>query len=124
MVKGAFNSFSSYEDLEKCKAFFKDKDIRKFKLAVSQTFDSVQASADWLKRDTEDVKQVSLGPLRICARPHADPLVVAPGEPVPLTGVWTTRSKQNVMQHSSEVCKCSRSPPTSRYERKHSALIP
>lgn len=57
MVKGSFNSLTSYEDLEDAKAFFKDKDVRKFRLSVSQTFDSIQASADWLKRDLEDVEQ-------------------------------------------------------------------
>lgn len=57
LVKGSFNSLSSYEDLEEVKAFFKDKDVRKFRLAVSQTFDSIQANADWLARDKEDVSQ-------------------------------------------------------------------
>ena len=61
MVKGSFNSLSSYEDLEEVKAFFKDKDVRKFRLAVSQTFDSIQANADWLARDKEDVSQVRTG---------------------------------------------------------------
>jgi hypothetical protein len=59
VVKGSFNSLTSYEDLADVKAFFKDKDVRKFRLAVEQTFDSIQASADWLKRDQEDVSQVS-----------------------------------------------------------------
>lgn len=59
MVKGGFSSYSSFEDLDKAKAFFEGKDVRKFRLAVSQTYDSIQAAADWLKRDTEDVTQVS-----------------------------------------------------------------
>jgi len=32
--------------------------IRKYKLAVNQTLDAIQASADWLKRDQKDVEQV------------------------------------------------------------------
>lgn len=59
VVKGSFNSLSSYEDLEDVKAFFKDKDVRKFRLSVSQTYDSIQANADWLERDSADVEQVS-----------------------------------------------------------------
>jgi len=58
VVKGSLNSFTTHEDLERFKKFFADKDIRKCKLAVHQTFDAIQAAADWLKRDTKDVEQV------------------------------------------------------------------
>ena len=34
-------------------------DIKICKLAVYQTYDSIQAAADWLKRDTGDVEEVS-----------------------------------------------------------------
>jgi hypothetical protein len=34
-------------------------DVSKFKLVVSQAYDSIQASADWLSRDKKDVEQVS-----------------------------------------------------------------
>ena len=30
-------------------------DTKKFQMPVSQTLDSIQASADWLKRDKEDI---------------------------------------------------------------------
>lgn len=72
MVKGAINSFTSHEDLERFKKFFQDKgkrwvlqdefissaDIKKCKLAVHQSFDAIQAAADWLSRDSKDVEQV------------------------------------------------------------------
>lgn len=35
------------------------EDIRKFKLAVAQTCDSIQAAADWIERDSKDVEKVS-----------------------------------------------------------------
>lgn len=59
MVKGSINLFTTHEDLARFKKFFEDKDIRKCKLAVYQSFDAIQAAADWLKRDTKDVEQVS-----------------------------------------------------------------
>lgn len=34
-------------------------DIRKFHRAVSQTYDTIQAAADWVKRDAKDVDEVS-----------------------------------------------------------------
>jgi hypothetical protein len=40
-------------------------DVSKFKLVVSQAYDSIQASADWLSRDKKDVEQVSAA-----ATPH------------------------------------------------------
>lgn len=35
------------------------QDTRKFKLAVAQTCDSIQAAADWIERDSKDVENVS-----------------------------------------------------------------
>jgi aminopeptidase 2 len=73
VIKGAFNQLTSYEDLEKAKQFFKDKgelyhcseeaslrgvDVSRFRLVVSQAYDSIQASADWLSRDKNDVEEV------------------------------------------------------------------
>nr|XP_018263637.1 aminopeptidase 2 [Kwoniella dejecticola CBS 10117]OBR85795.1 aminopeptidase 2 [Kwoniella dejecticola CBS 10117] len=57
LVKGAFQSLSSHEDLKMVQDFFKDKDIRKYKSAVAQSCDSIQAAADWLQRDSEDVEK-------------------------------------------------------------------
>ena len=35
-------------------------DTRKFALAASQTYEAIEASANWLNRDQKDVEQVSL----------------------------------------------------------------
>jgi hypothetical protein len=35
-------------------------DISKYRLPVLQTFDAMQASADWLTRDKQDVEAVSV----------------------------------------------------------------
>jgi len=35
-------------------------DTRKFALAASQTYEAIEASANWLNRDRKDVEQVSL----------------------------------------------------------------
>lgn len=72
VVKFGFNSLTTLEDLERVKAFFKDKgmshlqrgsmlmtDTRKFALAASQTYEAIEASANWLNRDQKDVEQVS-----------------------------------------------------------------
>jgi hypothetical protein len=34
-------------------------DTRKFTLAVSQTYEAIEASANWVNRDQKDVEQVS-----------------------------------------------------------------
>jgi len=34
-------------------------DTRKFALAASQTYEAIEASANWLNRDQKDVEQVS-----------------------------------------------------------------
>jgi aminopeptidase 2 len=47
------------QDLADIDAFFKDKKTEKYKLALAQTKDTIQASVSWLERDTEDVKTVS-----------------------------------------------------------------
>ncbi|WRT67329.1 uncharacterized protein IL334_004299 [Kwoniella shivajii] len=57
LVKGAFASLSSHEDFKMVKDFFKDKDIRKYKSAVAQTLDSIQAAADWVDRDSQDIEE-------------------------------------------------------------------
>ncbi|OWZ56597.1 aminopeptidase 2 [Cryptococcus neoformans] len=56
LVKGSFAQLSSRKDLEDVKAFFETKDTRKFKLAVAQTCDSIQAAANWIERDSKDVE--------------------------------------------------------------------
>jgi hypothetical protein len=40
-------------------------DTRKFALAASQTYEAIEASANWLNRDQKDVEQVSLLPCYI-----------------------------------------------------------
>jgi aminopeptidase 2 len=65
LVRGSLTSFTSHEDLQRFKDFFKDKDIRRCKLAVHQAYDSIQASADWLKRDQKDVEEVSTDELLV-----------------------------------------------------------
>jgi len=57
IIKGGFTSLSSHEDLEMAKKFFDGKDISKFRLSVLQTFDAMQAAADWLSRDKKDVEE-------------------------------------------------------------------
>jgi hypothetical protein len=40
---------------------YSSADIKKCKLAVHQSFDAIQAAADWLNRDSKDVEQVRGG---------------------------------------------------------------
>lgn len=40
-------------------------DTRKFALAASQTYEAIEASANWLNRDQKDVEQVSQPQLHI-----------------------------------------------------------
>ncbi|WVQ78532.1 hypothetical protein IAT38_000618 [Cryptococcus sp. DSM 104549] len=56
LVKGSFASLTSHEDLARAKEFFKDKDVRKYKSAVAQAYESIQAAADWNQRDKKDVE--------------------------------------------------------------------
>ncbi|ODN83394.1 hypothetical protein L202_01538 [Cryptococcus amylolentus CBS 6039] len=56
LVKGAFASLTSKEDLEATKKFFDTKDISKYKLAVAQTYDSITAASNWVERDVKDVE--------------------------------------------------------------------
>jgi hypothetical protein len=58
VIKAGFTSLSSHEDLANARKFFEDKDISKFRLPVLQTFDAMQAAADWLSRDKQDVEEV------------------------------------------------------------------
>lgn len=72
LIKGAFSSLTSKEDLAKIKAFFDARgvfgslqrvpdvtDISRYKLSVHQVYDTIQAASDWLERDQQDVKEVS-----------------------------------------------------------------
>ncbi|KAJ9123415.1 hypothetical protein QFC22_001617 [Naganishia vaughanmartiniae] len=59
LVTYAFNSLTTKEDLADIDAFFKDKKTEKYKLALAQTKDTIQASIGWLERDREDVETVS-----------------------------------------------------------------
>jgi len=49
-------------------------DTRKFTLAVSQTYEAIEASANWLDRDQKDVEQVSS--IFYYRRAQADDVVV------------------------------------------------
>ena len=59
VVKAALASFTTHKDLEYFKNALKDKDISRCHLAVLQSYDSIQAAADWLERDQADVESVS-----------------------------------------------------------------
>ena len=39
-------------------------DTKKFKSALAQTLDAIEASASWLERDQKDVEEVSTAPQR------------------------------------------------------------
>lgn len=56
LVSYAFSSLTTKEDLADIDAFFKDKKTEKYKLALAQTKDTIQASIGWLERDREDVE--------------------------------------------------------------------
>ncbi|WVO17857.1 hypothetical protein L204_105555 [Cryptococcus depauperatus] len=56
LVKGALAQLSSHKDLERIKAFLESVDTHKCKLAVAQTYNSIQAAADWVSRDHQDVE--------------------------------------------------------------------
>jgi hypothetical protein len=57
-------------------------DTRKFALAASQTYEAIEASANWLNRDQKDVEQASLLLLHIAKLRLT--IVVVEGQQVPL----------------------------------------
>lgn len=58
LVTYAFNSLTTKEDLADITAFFEGKKTDKYKMALAQTKDTIQASISWLERDREDVEKV------------------------------------------------------------------
>ncbi|KAI5449750.1 Aminopeptidase 2 mitochondrial [Naganishia albida] len=57
LVTYAFNSLTTKEDLADITAFFEGKKTDKYKMALAQTKDTIQASISWLERDREDVEK-------------------------------------------------------------------
>jgi len=55
LIKFAYQDYTTEEDYAKTEAFFKDKDVSKFNLALAQSLDAVRANAKWLDRSKEDV---------------------------------------------------------------------
>jgi hypothetical protein len=58
LVTYAFNSLTTKEDLADITTFFEGKKTDKYKMALAQTKDTIQASISWLERDREDVEKV------------------------------------------------------------------
>lgn len=69
LIKYSLGTLTSKADLQKVQDFFKGKggfinwselthtDVSRFVLTVGQVNDSIQASADWLERDLDDVSE-------------------------------------------------------------------
>jgi hypothetical protein len=97
LVKYSFNSLTTKKDFEETRAFFEGKgelssvvggelmaaDTKKFKSALAQTLDAIEASASWLERDQKDVEEVSTAP----QRGTYWRIAVAQGEEVPVKGI-------------------------------------
>jgi len=56
-VERAFGGLASNKDYEDVKAFFKDKDVSKFKMSLEQTLDGIQARTAYIKRSTADLEK-------------------------------------------------------------------
>ncbi|KAJ9617815.1 Aminopeptidase 2 mitochondrial [Knufia peltigerae] len=55
VVSICVSGFTSEKQLHQVEAFFQDKDKKGFDRSLQQSFDSIRAKANWLKRDSEDV---------------------------------------------------------------------
>jgi len=55
IVKYTFSGYSSEKDAEDIESFFKDKDVSKYNLALTQALDSIRANAVWLDRAKGDI---------------------------------------------------------------------
>lgn len=51
------SGFTSYQDISKVKAFFEKKDTKGYNNSLSQALDSVEAKAQWVQRDSEEVEK-------------------------------------------------------------------
>lgn len=56
VVSICVNGFTNDAQKAKVEDFFKDKDKKGFNRSLEQSFDSIQAKANWLNRDREDVE--------------------------------------------------------------------
>tara|TARA_R110002003_G_scaffold97_13_gene7866 strand:- start:8460 stop:8960 length:501 start_codon:yes stop_codon:yes gene_type:complete len=57
VVSIATSSFTHREHIKDIEAFFAKKSTKGFDMSLSQSIDSINARANWLERDFDDVKQ-------------------------------------------------------------------
>lgn len=57
LVSYSFKYLSTAKDADEVEAYFKDKDVSKFNLALHQTLDTIRAHAALIDRSTDDVNQ-------------------------------------------------------------------
>jgi len=57
LIKFSFQDLTSEKDAQEVEAFFKDKDVSKFNLALNQSLDAIRANAKWLERAKDDVSE-------------------------------------------------------------------
>ncbi|KIO32561.1 hypothetical protein M407DRAFT_213745 [Tulasnella calospora MUT 4182] len=55
LVKFSFQELTTEKDADAVEAWFKDKDVSKFNLALAQSLDTIRANAKWLQRSKDDV---------------------------------------------------------------------
>ncbi|KIO15899.1 hypothetical protein M407DRAFT_34482 [Tulasnella calospora MUT 4182] len=55
LVKFSFQELTTEKDADAVEAWFKDKDVSKFNLALAQSLDTIRANAKWLERSKDDV---------------------------------------------------------------------
>lgn len=57
IVSATFENLTKEEDYQRTVDFFKDKDISRYNLALSQTLESLRASRAWIERSTTDIAE-------------------------------------------------------------------
>jgi len=56
VVQIVTNNFSSLEAIKDIEAFFRDKSTKGFNQGLAQSLDAIRAKANWVERDTGDVR--------------------------------------------------------------------
>lgn len=56
LIESSFDGLATHRDADEVEAFFKDRDVRRYAMALSQGLESVRARAAWLDRSRDDVR--------------------------------------------------------------------
>lgn len=57
IVSVSFSKLTSFADAKDAEQFFRDKDTSPYRQWLDQGLEAVRASAKWLERDEDDVKE-------------------------------------------------------------------